>query len=1175
MNKVLASSELFQVASRFRRSVHIERDFYADKPLEGYLLTATARETLWRLIDSLENGGMSRAWTLTGPYGCGKSAFALFAAKILGNGGSVSTQHAQDLLRSADGQLWQRFKKNGHCVTSARGFCPVLVSGSREPIIPALLRGLARGLSDFYGAGQAPEILGEIQEQLDGTEVVGLPTANTVTTVFEEATRQITVDTGGGLLLVVDELGKFLEYATQHSEEGDVFVLQTLAEAAARSNSTPLLMVTILHQAFERYAQRLAASQREEWAKVQGRFEDISFVEPTEQLLRLIHNAIERKEEPKPLQEAGANLAKRAIELELTPRRMEQAELIEVLAGCTPLHPTVALVLGPLFRKFAQNERSLFAFLTSSEPHGFSDFLQRQVYEGTSFQTFTLADLYDYVSTAFGGNLYASMNGKRWAEVASAIDRLADPSSMEVRLIETIGLLGAVGAGGNLKASKELLRFALDDGTETYKAEFERALTALEKRSVAIYRRHNDTYTLWEGSDIDIEARLREASTHVDPNERLKEVLLSHLQPHPLVARRHTFQTGTMRYFAVRYTDLDEFETDLNAPLNDADGLVLYALPTDEFEVGQLVERATEASIILRKEVLIAIPKSIGFLREAVVEFARLRWVEAHTPELEGDATARRELSARLAQVERDVSEQLVAIFGGTLASPQEAGCVWYHKGETAQIASRRELNEYLSAICDEVYHATPILRNELINRRQISSQAAAARKNLIAAMLENGDKEKLAITGYPPEMSIYLSLLLDTGLHRYISGSWRFQPPKPADESKMHLIWEEIEAFLGACEIERQSVATLYQRLESPPFGIRRGPLPVLLTAVMLHFDAEVALYEEGSFIPDVSMAVFERLIKSPEKFELKRFRMAGIRTEVFERFTALLDQRPEMSRPNLLEVVRPLVRFITRLPRYAQVTRELSEEALNLRKTVADAREPDALLFEQLPQAIGFSPFGPGAEKSSKRIDQFFKVLRNAFSELSLAYPTLLEFIEQLLVSAFSLKGSGEGNRVELSQRAEALVDVTIETKLKSFLIRVCDDGLDFTGWLEAIGTYVANKPPTSWNDLDKAHFEMNLSELARKFHHFEAVSFEQKKQRETPSNAVGKTIRVGITTPQTPERERVVTLPLALEAQAVDIEKAIDEVFESSAVDGNPEFRLAVLAQMSQRLIQELEE
>ena len=71
----------------------------------------------------------------------------------------------------------------------------------------------------------------------------------------------------------------------------------------------------------------------------------------------------------------------------------------------------------------------------------------------------------------------------------------------------------------------------------------------------------------------------------------------------------------------------------------------------------------------------------------------------------------------------------------------------------------------------------TPIIQNELINRRKISGAVTTARKKLIQAMLENGDQENLGITGYPPEMSIYRSLLWNTGIHREVSGSMGISP--------------------------------------------------------------------------------------------------------------------------------------------------------------------------------------------------------------------------------------------------------------------------------------------------------------------------------------------------------------------------------------------------------------
>ena len=1195
MNKTTPLSKLFRVASRFHRSVHLERDFYTKNALDGYVLTVTARETLRRMIAALKDKSTSKAWSLTGPYGSGKSAFALYTAKLFGDSESSNTQAALNLLEHADQSLWHQFiSLTPH---ERRGFCPVLISGERSPIILALLRGLERGLTAFSdslvrsGATQYTSfhpLLLDIQKRLKAAENGNLPYASEITDLFESATRQIGAEGGVGLLLVIDELGKFLEYAAQDPTYGDLFVLQSLAEFAARSEQTPLLMLTILHQAFEQYAQRLAASQREEWAKVQGRFEDVSFVESTEQVIRLIASAIERNAT---IEKPNFSVA---VDLELKPHRLDKSEFMSLLEDCLPLHPTVALIVSSFFRRFAQNERSLFALLSSSEPHGLQDFLANQTYDGHVLPTFTLSNLYDYIHTALGSSLYASSNGARWAEIESAIERLPDPSPVTVKLIKTIGLLGIVGEGSvNLKASKALLRYVLNDGPETSQNEadepvesFESALGMLEQRSIIIYRRYNDAYALWAGSDIDIEARLRDARAQLDPNLRLPTALSTLMQPRPLIARRHLFVKGTLRYFAVRYTDLEGFDADLKMLSDDVDGLVLYALPTSNFEAKQLVKKATKASVRARKEVLIAIPQSIGILRDAVLELWCLGWVEENTPELTGDATASRELWARRAEAEQEVSEQLTALFGGNMASPQidlvptrkgdTGSCSWYHNGQLQQIASRRTLNEYLSKICGSVYSKTPILRNELINRRQISSQAASARRKLIAAMLDYQQQEKLGINGYPPEMSIYLSLLFDTGIHRRVSGVWGFHPPNADDKSNYSPTWSETEKFLNECEERRQSVSELYKRLEQPPFGLRRGTMPILLCAVLLHYETEITLYEEGSFVADISMPIFERLIRSPEKFEIKRFRMEGIRAEVFEQFTGMISKPVSViEKSPLLVIVRPLIGFIKKLPRYTMLTQELSDAAIALRKAITDAREPDALLFEQLPQALGFDAFGPLAEADSKMVHEFFNILQDTLSELKQAYDDLLAFIEDMLVSAFSLQSNGDSPHIELINRARPLLDWTIDIKLKGFLIRICDEELDFKEWVEAIGTYIANKPPASWHDTDKAHFEMNLSELARKFHHFEALSFEPQKQSEKTADNAGQVIRVGITTLSSTEQERVVTVSPTAEAQIDNIERGFEEVFKEFGADGDPNLRLAILARLSQRLMEQLEE
>ena len=705
----------------------------------------------------------------------------------------------------------------------------------------------------------------------------------------------------------------------------------------------------------------------------------------------------------------------------------------------------------------------------------------------------------------------------------------------------------------------------LDDNTEEFATEFKNALSTLKRRSIVIHRSYNDVYALWEGSDVDIEARLRDAAVRVDTKVALATDLSRYMPTHPLVARRHLFQTGTLRYFTVRYTDLENLDADLAEPLNDADGLILYALPASEEEVTKLVEKANDRDTVNREEVLIAIPRTIGFLRDAVTQLAYLHWIAENTPELEGDAVARRELSVRMIEAERGVTGRLVEIFGEN----SEGSCTWYHKGQPTDINSPKARNTYLSKICDVVYHKTPFIRNELINRRKISGAATNARRKLIQAMLENGDKKNLGITGYPAEMSIYRSLLWNTAIHREVEGAWRFHPPKPDDKNRIAHTWNAIEAFLEKCEGERQPVEDLYQCLKKPPLGLRDGPLPILLCAAMLHYKTEIALYENGSFIADWSMPVFERMLKAPHQFELKRFRMAGIRADLFARLLRMLNQPVETENPDLLTVVTPLMRFIAQLPKYTLVTQELSDEAKNLRKVVQNAREPDELLFKQLPEALGFPSFSAETATDSKTVSDFFTTLQDALSELELAYEMLLNSVEQLLVEAFNLTPKKEELRAELAARAEPLFAVTIEMQLKGFLIQVCSGGHDFTSWIEAIATYLAKKPPASWLDLDQAQFESNLSQLARKFRHFEAVSYEKREHTES---SAGEPIRVGITRPNHPEQEQVVTLPSTAEEQANKIAHEIERVFDKFDMDGNSEFRLAILARISQKLMQE---
>ena len=92
----------------------------------------------------------------------------------------------------------------------------------------------------------------------------------------------------------------------------------------------------------------------------------------------------------------------------------------------------------------------------------------------------------------------------------------------------------------------------------------------------------------------------------------------------------------------------------------------------------------------------------------------------------------------------------------------------------------------------DSVYKDSPRVRNELINRDRLSSQAAAARNKLFGYMLDRADQQGLGIAKYPPERAIYRSVLEHGGLHTVDeSGQWRFTPPSETDPLNLAPAWE------------------------------------------------------------------------------------------------------------------------------------------------------------------------------------------------------------------------------------------------------------------------------------------------------------------------------------------------------------------------------------------------
>lgn len=1175
------------VGSSFQRSVNLDRDYYGTQDLSSYVVTAKACEVIERMIDSLTGRVAGQAWSITGPYGGGKSAFALFAAHLL-RGNPV----ALNKLAVANTRLASKLANARLGV-----FCPVLVVGSRESLGHALLRGLIRGMEAFAATyARQPgrpsnkvmacrETLGQISceaKTLTSQEV----SDRAIMDLYLRAAGAVNAATSGGLVILIDELGKLLEYAGLYPERSDLYLLQSLAERASHiggpSEAPPLLLVTILHQAFDRYAGRLSFEQRDEWRKVQGRFEDISFVEPVTETLRLLSRAV-RVENQASLPNDGGALVDELLESAMLPPGVNRDQVRRHLVGALPLHPAVSLIVGPLFRRLAQNKRSLFSFLTSAEPGSFLDVLERREAgngrESSSLGVavpqailYRLDHLYDYLIGAVGAALFNERIGKLWAETEAAVSRLQPPDELSVRCLKQVALLSFVGPLAGLPPTTRVLRSTADANPTSVDA----ILEALESARLVTYRPFNDEYHIWQGSDFELRSALHEAREQIPARVPLASLISDTVPPSPFVARRHSYRTGATRIFEVRYASGDAWPQLLQEPCVKTDGRIVYVLPEQDDGTSLLLKA--------RKEVgddpltLVAIPDGVAALREVVRELYCLKWVRNNATQLQGDDVARRELDQQLADLSGYVEQRIASLFVADANGRNP--CTWIYQNKVFRIQNERALQELLSQVCDRVFCDTPVIWNELLNLQRPSSSAVKGLKLLLQAMIDHGDSDRLGIEQYPAEFGMYMSILRASGMHRRSDKAldqWHFGRPDHVKHAGSAAVWDVVKDSLETARGNRLPVQELYAKLQSPPFGVRKGLLPVFLLAVYKSLEDEVAVYESGTFVPKLDFQTIERLLKRPDNFELQYVEIRGARVDVLQSLAPLVGLSASVQEP-LPFVVRILER-IHGLSSYVRQTTALSQNALNVREAVCHAVEPSTLLFKDLPNACGYATFTGDPNYNVAEVLSFVEALQEALRELGGAYDGLLERIQDLFAQCFRIRSStADERRFEFAERAHHLLNHATDVRLRAFLVRATDEILDTQSWYESLAALLTQRKPSQWRDEDVAAFFANLREMSRSFSTLEVIAFDVQEEVRQPGNTAGrleftKRVRLSVTVQHETEHEHVIS---------VHPEDAalVEQVFErlSNAIasqDVAIETQLAGVAKLSKELLVQREQ
>jgi len=979
-------------------STNIERDNL--KSL-NYIPTPNSEESYLKIANDYRIG--LRSFNIVGAYGTGKSSFLLAFEQTLSGKEKF-------------------FKKIRNQFNGINQFEFIRIVGTHDSIVEIFAKKLQVPVSKNLTSAHVLEALNNYSKKLKKT--------------------------GKGLVIFIDEFGKFLEFAAKYNPEKELYFIQELAEFA-NDILKEILLITTLHQDFNGYSRTLTKSQQNEWDKVKGRLKEIPFNEPVEQLLYLgaerisqlgIHTSSEN------FNELFASIEKS----KLFP--LSDYNTKEFAKKLLPFDLLSAAVITSSLQKYGQNERSLFAFIESNDVLGIKEFsISKAPY-------YNLALVYDYLAFNFYSFLQANDNTDKshWYSIRNAIERceglLNEKALDAIKLVKTIGLLNLFGSTSgklNIQFLEQYGRYSL--GIKNTKT----ILASLETNKIIRYATFNQKYVLFEGTDVDIDLAINEAGNLVETVSNVVTHLTKYFEGGFIPAKAVFYEKGTPRFFQFILSETPETR---KVPEGEVDGFI--NLIFSEFIKERDIE---QQSASCKEATLFGLFINTAEISKEIYNIEKInKAIETHRD----DIVAVRVLN----EVKQGHLKLLNHYVNGSLYN-NITNIIWYFRGQRIrEIRDRKTFNQCLSWICNQVYEKTPVYKNELLNKTNYSAVVSNARKGLMKKLIEDAHLENIGFlpSEFPPSKSIYLTLLKDTGIHHlegtaYIIG-------EPQNES-LHNLWNISINFLESTQFGKRSLKDFSDMLLAKPYKCKQGLVDFWIPIFLIIKRDNFALFHNGIFIPSLTEDTLDLVVRNIEDYEIKAFQVEGIRLDLFNKYRTLINKNEssELKIDSFIDTIKPFLAFYKKLTFYAQGTNTISDNAKRLRAAILTSQDPEVTFFEKFPEAFGYTI--SSLRKNPTDLQSYIVQMQDAIRELRTVYFELSDRFEEVIQKEIIGKNVPfEEYKNALMKRYTGIKGHLLNQTHRKIIAQFLSPIDDRNSWLNAVAQACVDKRLESFTDTDE---------------------------------------------------------------------------------------------------------
>ena len=903
MENIRTLNELIEFNSSFKTSINLYLSLNKADKILGYIPTKSSVGFMGEYIKAiLEN--KEQATLLVGPYGKGKSHLLLVLLAILSLDRTAENSkiinRLVEKIKTVD-EIGESISSQINQLWNSKKFLPVLITDTTGDLNQAFLYGLndalkrdeltelipdtyysialerisdwetnypdtyntfEKELSDYSKnmvtfksdlkmySKQALSIFKSIYPKVTAGSEFNPMAVSDVLPLYKSTAEKLVEEYGySGIYIVFDEFSKFIESQVGVAVGANMKLLQDICELATDSQNAQIYFTMVAHKSIKEYGKFLPQEIINSFTGIEGRIIEKYFITSSKNNYELIKNAIVKNDDdldriPHSDSILGKDALDRYYQIPAFKSKFPENEFNNiVLRGCYPLNPIASYLLLNVSEKVAQNERTLFTFISNDEPHS----MARYVVEHTPEMEWSIgADLiYDYFSTLFKKEVSNEYVHNIWL---SAQYTLAKCDTLDQKkIIKALAIVLIVNKEDEIPASDKYLKLCVNA------ADASQAIEQLVNKEFIYRKSSTGNYVFKTKAGSELKSEIRRQREIKGDNINYARALINVTGKYHVIPRKYNTVHMMTRYFTNQFMEVEDFLniSSSKALLGDCtgDGKVITLFSFEKIKQDLVRQHLLE---LVEPKIIVVCPNKKLKIQKQLKDYEIIEELRKNNFFTSNNEILKNELPLLVEDLTDELGNVLYEIY-----EEDSLTKVFYYDGNAIQCVKAGNEELAVNVCCENIYTKTPLINNEMVNRTTIGTgQTKKARLNIIKTILSHQDTEEYYV-GSNQEATIYRALFCVTQIKSGI----------PSENIKEVL--ETINQFIDSCSDKKIPLMSLIEELTQEPFGMRAGLIPFYLAYVLSGRREDIIVYFANKEI-QIAADIVVNMCENPADYSL-----------------------------------------------------------------------------------------------------------------------------------------------------------------------------------------------------------------------------------------------------------------------------------------------------------------